>query len=187
MAVPALARELSGEVEFGSQTALLLWTEPPQELPRRNGAESADGAAEVTRDVRVEQPVPEESDEIARQQHDDERDQQSLPIGHGTPPRSLPSGLVIFAFFLPHAAASRGFAFDPARALTRPDVAGRAPHHAVSITGSPPMSRASRRSRTNTRSPASALKPLSKRNSNRPRSTTIGVFGSTPVVEAETR
>ena len=55
----------------------------------------------------------------------------------------------------------------------------------VSITGSRPMSRASWRSRTNTRFPASALKPLSKRNSNRPRSTTIGVFGSTPVVEAE--
>src|SRR5262249_42581829 len=112
---------------------------------------SADGAAEVTRDVRVEQPVPEESDEIARQQHDGERDQQSLPQWHDTSPRSLP------------------------------------PHHAVSITGSRPMSRASRRSRTNTRPPASALKPLSKRNSNRPRSTTIGVFGSTPVVEAETR
>src|SRR6516165_925847 len=89
MAVPALARELSGEVEFGSQNALLLWTDPPQELPRRNGAKSADGAAEVTWDVRVEQPVPEESDEIARQQHDGERDQQSLPYWHGILPRSL--------------------------------------------------------------------------------------------------
>src|SRR5262245_29694824 len=167
MAVPALPRELSGEVELGSQTALLLWTDSPQELPRRNGAKSADGAAEVTRDVRVEQPVPEESDEIARQQHDDERDQQSLPIGHGTPPRSLPSWLVIFAFFLPQtdedAAASR-VSRSTRPALTRQDVTGRAPHHAVSITGSRPMSRASWRSRTNTRSPASALKPLSKRN-----------------------
>src|SRR5215831_1688679 len=89
MAAPTPACELSGQVEFGSRTALLLWTDPPQELPRRNGAESADGAAEVTRDVRVEQPVPEESDEIARQQHDGERDQQSLPYWHGTPPRSL--------------------------------------------------------------------------------------------------
>src|SRR5262252_5140795 len=58
---------------------------------------------------------------------------------------------------------SRVFAFDPRSALTRQDVTGRAPHHAVSITGSRPMSRASWRSRTNTRSPASALKPLSQR------------------------
>src|SRR5262244_4106381 len=108
MAVPALPRELSGEVELGSQTALLLWTDSPQELPRRNGAKSADGAAEVTRDVRVEQPVPEESDEIARQQHDDERDQQSLPYGHGTPPRSLPSGLVILRFSFPKRMKTRG-------------------------------------------------------------------------------
>src|SRR5262249_59847903 len=75
MAVPTLACELVAEVEPGSRTALLLWPDPPQELPRRNGAKSADGAAEVTRDVRVEQPVPEESDEIARQQHDGEGDQ----------------------------------------------------------------------------------------------------------------
>src|SRR5262249_14330022 len=79
MAMPTLACELPGEVGPGSQTALLLWPDPAQELPRRNGAKSANGAAEVTRDVRVEQPVPEESDEITRQQHDGEGDQQSLP------------------------------------------------------------------------------------------------------------
>ena len=57
----------------------------------------------------------------------------------------------------------------------------------ASITGSRPIRRASWRSRSNTRSPASALNPFSKRSTRRPRSTIIGVFGSTPVVEAETR
>src|SRR5262249_34128818 len=58
---------------------LLLWTDPPPGLPRPKRREAADGTAEVPRDVRVEQPVPEETDEITRQQHDAERDQQSLP------------------------------------------------------------------------------------------------------------
>ena len=54
---------LSGAV--GGLSAVPTW-----EFLRRNGAKSTDGAAEVTRDIRVGQPVPEQSDEIARQQHD---------------------------------------------------------------------------------------------------------------------
>ena len=63
----------------------------------------------------------------------------------------------------------------------------RAKPQLVSITGSRPIRRASWRRRTNTRSPASAAKPFSKCSTRRPRSTSIGVFGNTPVVEAETR
>ncbi len=59
--------------------------------------------------------------------------------------------------------------------------------YSSSMTGSRPISRASWRKRTNTRSPARSLRPLRKRSTTRPRSTIIGVFGRTPVVDAETR
>jgi hypothetical protein len=57
----------------------------------------------------------------------------------------------------------------------------------ASITGSRPIRRASWRSRTNTRSPARSFSPFSKRSTSRPRSTRMGVLGSTPGIEAETR
>ena len=144
-----------------------------------------DGAAEIARDVRSEHPLPEQPDEVACQQHHCERDQQSLPKWHGHPPRSVRHGHVrhLMAWMLGPGMARCG----SRRATSIETLAHHARYHAASMTGSRPTSRANWRSRTNTRSPASALNPFSKRSTKRPRSTTIGVFGNTPVVEAEIR
>ena len=184
---PTPARPLTVKRAKQIPFALLLPTDPQQELPRRHRTNAADGPAEITRDFRGENPLPKEPDEIACEQHHCECDQQSLPKWHRRPPtRSFHLGRTRHLHDL-------DMQTSPARSGSLRNsgndkmLTHEAPYHAVSMTGSRPTSRASWRSRTNTRSPASALKPFSKRKTNRPRSTTIGVFGNTPVVEAETR
>src|SRR5262245_13412034 len=175
--------------------SLVLRTDPLQELPCRHRRDATDRAAEIAGNVPAERPLPEQSHEVACRQHHRERDQQSLPKRHGTLPAIFQSWPCM-SFTSPvhkNDDADRqgkpGRRTERGRGGTRADGARAAAGsvQAVSITGSRPTSRASWRSRTKTRSPASAFMLLSKRSTNRPRSTTIGVFGSTPVVEAETR
>src|SRR5262249_28106072 len=153
----------ASDASQGSSSTFMARADSLQQLPDRHRGQSADRAAEIARDVRVKQPAPEQTDEEARQQHHRNRNQKSLPKRH------------------------RALAMSRTAIVTTAERRRTESYQPFSITGSRPMRRASCRSRENTRSPASALNPFSNRSTSRPRSTTIGVFGSTPVVDADTR